>query len=116
MSYNLTWEIGVLMDDYAARVKSLGIEKYDAEKYRLKDELEDLYAQAIELNCKNGYGLIMPIDMCIEWVARGSIIDYDGTGYLLDKDGERIGGMRCNVSFLQKAKEKDACFVAWYNK
>ena len=116
MSFNLTWEIGVLMNDYADRRKSLETEKFDYEKYQQKEALKILYAQAIELNCKNSYGLIMPIDMCIDWVTQESIIDYDGTGYLLDKDGERIGGMRCSVSFLKKAKEKGACFVAWYNK
>ena len=116
MSFNLTWEIGVLMDDYADKIKSLETEKFDREKHQKKEALNDLYAQAIELNCKGGYGLIMPIDMCIDWVTQESIIDYDGTGYLLDKDGERIGGMHCSVSFLKKAKENDACFVAWYNK
>lgn len=116
MSFNLTWEIGVLMNDYAERIKPLETENYDYEKQEQKDALEDLYAQAIELNCKNGYGLIMPIDMCIDWVAQKLIIDYDGTGYLLNKDGERIDGMFCNVSFLKRAKEKGICFVAWYNK
>ncbi len=116
MSFNLTWEIGVLMNDYADRIKSLETEKFDYEKYKQKKALEELYAQAIELNCKNGYGLIVPIDMCIGWVKRGSINDYDGTGDLLNKDGEEIGDMRCSVSFLKKAKENGACFVAWYNK
>jgi hypothetical protein len=116
MGFDLTWEIGVLMKSYAEKIKPLETEKYDYEKERQKEALEELYAQAIELNCKQGYGLIMPIDECIDWVESGSIIDYDGHGYLLDKDGERIGGMRCDVSFLENAKENSACFVAWYNK
>lgn len=116
MGFDLTWEIGVLMNTYAEKIKPLEIETYDSEKRKQEEALEELYAQAIELNCKNGYGLIMPIDMCIEWVESGSIIDYDGMGDLLDKDGEEIGGMRCDVSFLKKAKEDGACFVAWYNK
>lgn len=116
MNFNVTWEIGVLLSDYADRIKPLETENFDYEKYHQKEALEELYARAIELNCKKGYGLIAPIDMCIDMVRNKSITDYDGTGDLLDKDGEEIGGMRCNVSFLQKAKENGACFVAWYNK
>ena len=60
--------------------------------------------------------MIMPIDMCFDWVKSKSITDYDGVGDLLDKDGKEIGDMCCDASFLQKAKENGACFVAWYNK
>lgn len=116
MSFDLTWEIGVLMNTYLEKIKPLQSEKYDYEKERQKEAIEELYSQAIELNCKNGYGLIMPIDMAIDWVIGKSIIDYDGCGDLLDKDGKEIGDMRCDVSFLQKAKDNGACFVAWYNK
>lgn len=116
MSFNMTWEIGVLMNAYAEKIKSLETDKFDFEKHEQKEALEEIYAQAIELTAKDDCGLIMPIDECIDWVKSGSIIDYDGHGYLLDKDGEKIGGMHCNVSFLQKAKESGACFVAWYNK
>lgn len=116
MNFDLTWEIGALMNDYAERIKSLEAEKFNHDKYEQKETLKTLYAQAIELNCKKDYGLIMPMDMCITWVAQGAISDYDGIGRLLDKDGEVICDMRCSVSFLKKAKEKGACFVAWYNK
>ena len=116
MSFKLTWYIGVLIDTYADSIKPLETNEFDYEKYEQKKVLKELYAQAIELTCKENCGLIMPIDMCIDWVKCESIIDYDGHGYLLDKNGERIGGMRCRVSFLQKAKEKEAVFVAWYNK
>lgn len=112
----MTWEIGVLMNAYAEKIKPLETEKYDYEKYRQKEALEELYAQAIELTVKDDCGLIMPIEECIDWVMAKSIIDYDGIGYLLDKDGERIGGMWCDVSFLKNAKKNGACFVAWYNK
>ena len=116
MSFELTWYIGVLINAYADSIKPLETEEFDYEKYKQEEALKELYAQAIELTCKENCGLIMPIDMCIDWVESESIIDCDGHGYLLDKDGERIGSMRCSVSFLQKAKEKEAVFVAWYNK
>ena len=116
MSFNMTWEIGVLMNAYTEKIKPLETEKFDYEKHEQKEALEELYAQAIELTVKDNCGLIMPIDECIGWVSSGSIIDYDGHGYLLDKDGGRIGDMCCNASFLQKSKEKGVVFVAWYNK
>lgn len=114
--FNLTWEIGVLMNTYLKKIKPFESDKYDYDKERQKEALEELYAQAIELTCKNGYGLIMPIDMAIDWVTSGSITDYDGCGYLLDKNGEEIDNMWCNVSSLRRAQEKGASFVAWYNK
>ena len=114
--FELTWEIGVLMNTYVEKVKPFESEQYDYDKERQKEKIEALYAQAIELNCRMGYGLIMPIDMAIDWVSGGSIIDYDGSGDLLDSDGNEIGSMRCNVQFLEEAKEKGACFVAWFNK
>lgn len=116
MNFDLTWEIGVLMNDFAEKIKPLETEKFDHDKCEQRKALKVLYAQAIELNYKKGYGLIMPVDMCIAWVAKGFINDYDGTGDLLDKNGETIGNMRCSVSFLRKSKEKGAYFVAWYNK
>jgi hypothetical protein len=116
MSYDMTWEIGVLINSYAEKIKPLETEKYDYEKERQKEALEELYAQAIELTVKDDCGLIIPIDECIAWVKSGSIVDYDGHGYLLDKDGKRCGGMCCSVSVLQLAKENGAHFVAWYNK
>lgn len=96
------WEIGVLLDTYAETDKS--------------EEMQTLYARAIELTVKDNCGLTMPIDLAIDWVSRGSITDYDGFGRLLDEDGEEIGEMECDVTFLQKAKENNACYVAWYNK
>ena len=116
MSFNMTWEIGVLMNAYAEKIKPLETDKFNYEKHEQKESLEEIYAQAIELTVKDDCGLIMPIDECIDWVSRGSINDFDGFGDLLDENGEEMGGMRCDASFLQKAKEGGAVFVAWYNK
>lgn len=109
MNFNQTWEIGVLMNAYAENKKQLA-------SYSEKETLKELYAQAIELTVKNGFGIILPIDKCINWVSDKSIIDYDGHGYLLDKDGEKIDSMCCDVEFLKRAKDDGAQFVAWYNK
>lgn len=116
MNFDSTWEIGVLMNAYAKKIKPLETDEFDYEKHEQKEALEEIYAKAIELTVKDNCGLIMPIDECIDWVKRGSIIDYDGVGYLVNENGEEIDGMHCDEEFLQKAKENGACFVAWYNK
>lgn len=111
MSFNSTWEIGVLMAQCRDE-----LDKLEPNDWNNIEKIEDLYAQAIELTVKDDCGLIMPIDMCIDWVNCNSINDFDGSGDLLDKNGEVIGCMHCNTYFLKKAKEDGACFVAWYNK
>ena len=111
MSFNSTWEIQVLMS--ACRDE---LDKIEPNEWTIKEKIEDIYAQAIELTVKDNCGLIMPIDECIRWVKSGSIIDYDGHGYALDKEGNRIERMYCNIKCLEALKEKGACFVAWYNK
>lgn len=116
MRFDSTWEIGVLLNKYADKRKSLETDVFDLEKYKQQEALEELYAQAIELTCKNGYGFVMPIDDFIRSVSSGGFNDYDGAGDLLDKDGEEIDEVYCEMLFLQKAKEDGACFVAWYNK
>ena len=117
MIFNSTWEIGVLMDSYATNLQIIQEQPFVGyERYVQKDKLKATYLKAIELTLEDNCGLIMPIDMCIEWVKDGSIIDYDGTGYLLDAAGERTGYSRCNVAFLKKAKKNGTVFIAWYNK
>lgn len=116
MTFDSTWEIGVLLDSYNDVLKPLKSEEYDFEKEEQKEAIEKLYAQAIELTVKDNCGLIMPIDLAICWVKGRYIIDYDGIGYLLDKNGRQIGDMYCDVPLLNKAKENGAVFVAWYNK
>lgn len=105
---DLEWEIGVIINSYADRVKDI---EYD------RDEIEATYVKAILLNVeKYGYGLVLPIDDFIECVRSGGITDYDGIGDLLDENGEEIGDVRCNVDFLQKEKTNNARYVAWFNK
>lgn len=116
MNFNCTWEIGVLLHSYGEQISKLNITEYDYEKYRQAEAIDELYAKAIEITCKDNCGLILPIDDAIEWVRGGSIIDYDGIGKFLDANGEEIGSMHCDVDFILKAKENGTCFVAWYNK
>ena len=108
---DIKWELGVLLNCYAARAKD--IDEYD---YESLERLKDIYSQAILLNVKHGYGLFYPIDDFIEDVECGGIIDYDGIGYLLDFDGNEIDHVICNVPFLEEAKANGAVYVAWFNK
>ena len=108
---DIKWEIGVLLNCYARKASKLYDYSYDERR-----KLEDIYAQAIILNVKYGFGLFYPIDDFIEEVRDGSYIDWDGTAVLLDADGNRIRYGRCNVRFLEDAKADGAVYVAWFNK
>lgn len=108
---DLKWEIGVLLACYAERAAKLDEHDFDGER-----RLKDLYAQAIMLNIKKGYGLLHPIDDFIEDVCGGGYNDWDGIGELLDADGNEIGDARCNFQLLREAKDNGAVYVAWYNK
>ena len=109
MNFNHTWALGCLMRNYIEELKTC-VNQYQ------KNEAEDRYAEAAELTVKENCGFIMPINMFIRWVDDGSLIDYDGMGYLLDAAGERTGYSRCDVAFLEKAKKNGTVFIAWYNK
>ena len=109
--FDLKWEIGVLLASYSERAAKLDERDWDGER-----KLKDLYAQAIMLNMKQGYGLFLPIDDFIEDVDGCYFTDYDGIGDLLDGDGNRIESVECNVEFLEEAKANGAIYVAWYNK
>ena len=108
---SLKWEIGVLLDSYASRAAALDEHDFDGER-----NLKTLYAQAIILNVKRGYGMFLPIDDFIEDVRGGFYTDYDGCGDLLDFSGDDLGSVRCSVKYLEDAKAKGAVYVAWFNK
>ena len=108
---NLTWEIGVLLQNYEDRAAKL--DKNDNEG---REKLLTLYAKAMILNVQKGYGIVYPIDDFIEDVHGCFYTDYDGCGDLLDADGNELGYVRCNVSYLEAAKATDTVYVAWFNK
>lgn len=109
--FDIKWELGVLLYCYAEKAAKL--DRYDFEGQR---NLKNLYAQAIILNVKKGYGIFYPIDDFIEDVRGGSYTDYDGCGDLLDADGNELGYVRCNVKYLEAAKATGTVYVAWFNK
>ena len=109
------WEVEVLLGTYVDEIKPYETEEYDYEKNKIIEEITELYVEAIIRTVENRCGIIMPIDMAIDWVSRGSIIDYDGHGFLITDEGEKEY-IECSVSFLEEAKEKGVKFVSWYNK
>lgn len=108
---DIKWEIGVLLNCYAEKAAKLNEHDFDGQR-----NLKNLYAQAIILNIKKGYGIFYPIDDFIEDVRGGFYTDYDGCGDLLDADGNELGYVRCNVKYLEAAKAMGTVYVAWFNK
>ena len=111
MKFEMNWEIGVLINSYTDEKNQT-----NSNDWYVLEALEDVYSKAIELTCRENCGLIMPMDMAIEWVDSGFIVDYDGMGYALDSDGNRIKAICCDVDFLEECKKDGAVFMAWYNK
>lgn len=61
---------------------------------------EDPYKQAAHamlIATKIGYGDCYPIDTFIEEVINGGFIDYDGSGFWVDSEGNKINRIICNV-------------------
>ena len=63
-------------------------------------------------------GDLYSLDEFIERVKETYFIDYDGGGDILNKEGETIGRVRCNVSWLKRFKKQhpEAAMVRWYNR
>ena len=114
--FEMTWEIETIMNFYVDNILKNRSIKNIMERITKDDYIGEVCSQAIELTCRENCGLIMPIDMAIEWVDGGSIVDYDGMGYALDGDGNRIKAICCDVDFLEECKKDGAVFMAWYNK
>ena len=109
---NNTWEIMQIISSYNKTIK-----EFDGLSDKEEEVLEELYAQAIRIQCKEECGHIMVLEDFIEDVANGCFIDYDGHGYFLDFNGNRHEPLRCDVEFLEKYSDKgDYPFVLWFNK
>ena len=84
-----------------------------------RDYNEDPYKQAAHamlITTKIGFGDCYPIDTFIEEVKDGSFIDYDGSGFWVDSEGNEISSIRCNAEWLKQNKPENAKFIIWYNK
>ena len=73
-------------------------------------------ANAATIVAQQGFGICFPIEDFIYNVKTGGFIDYDGTGYFVDKEGKELLRVHCDVKWLEKNKPTDAFGVMWYNK
>lgn len=106
MEFKHDWKIRNILNYFKDTYRC--VDDYDFDQ---KDFLTNSCSRAIELTCKD-FGFVMPIDMFCEWVKAGYITDYDGIGYFLDYEGNRLEGDVFDEYFVPD----DALFVAWYNK
>lgn len=104
-----TWEIMTIISHFNDKVKDISWYSDECKK------LKELYAQAIRIQCNEKYGYVLTIDDFIESVRCTGFTDYDGSGYFLDKDGNRHDNVRCNIGWLSKFKNKFP-YVLWFNK
>ena len=102
------WFIKSILDYYKNTIVSGLYPEYEWIEQR---NFCTICARAIELTCED-IGFVMPLDMFLKWETEGSLTDYDGHGYWLDKNGERIK----LINFFSDVYPEDAVYVAWYNK
>lgn len=84
--------------------------------YDLQEKLEDKYIQMTRLVFTKSilsFGELMTIETFIQCQKNGSFISYDGLGYYLDWEGNKLGDINWNN--YDKYPE-GTVFVAWYNK
>lgn len=106
---NNTWEMMTIVEEFERQTKNM--DKYSKEYETAKEE----FAQMLRIQVLN-FGLIMTIDEFIESVETGSLVSYDGSGELLEKDGKKSGErVRFDVDWLKAQKDKYK-YVCWYNK
>lgn len=114
MSFDHTFAIKQIMAFYAKQQEKLS--KGTKAEYDSVYDLATDAAHAIQLTVKHDLGMVMPLPMALQWVTQEYITDYDGTGYFLDENGDRLTGMCCSKAALKRAQKNGACFVEWFNK
>jgi hypothetical protein len=100
------WEAKTLLNDYADRR-----EKLTESACRYDETIAKRYAEAIILN-QSHIGFVMPKEMIWDWIKKEYIISYDGMGYWLNEEGERM----LPITFKEEEPPKKAVFGCWYNK
>lgn len=77
------------------------------------------YIDMILLQSKENWGSFFLVKDFIEMVQEGTINDYDGEGYFVDKFGneqkENPGYIKCDIDWLIN-NSHDFPFVKWFNK
>lgn len=115
------WTLKYLFRNYYDERRALKTENHKdhinfSTIYDLQEKLEDKYIQMIRLVFTKdnlSFGELMTIETFIECQKNGSFISYDGLGYYLDWEGNKLGNINWNN--YDKYPE-GTVFVAWYNK
>ena len=110
-----------LIEDITWTLKNFAIKikEWEATSIWERNPDQDPYKQAAHamlITARNGFGDCYPIDTFIEHVNNGSFIDYDGSGYFVNAEGDKISSIRCDTKWLQNHIPEDAKFIMWYNK
>ena len=102
------YEIGSILYDFSDAIK-------ETKSYDEREAIKTEYANCMKILFKNGFGHVYTFDDFIPLVDSKCYLNYDGIGYIVDKDGEKIEPIDCNVSWLKKHKKKNH-YITWYNK
>lgn len=101
-----------LIDDVAWTIRNFSSDSIDFDSQELARKI----ANAALIVAQRGFGDCFPLDRFYECVKDGFFIDYDGTGYWVDTQGNELGKIRCDYDWLMKNQPKTAAFVMWFNK
>lgn len=110
-----TYQIMSIVNCFMNKMQDL--QESDQLSCKVKEDTENLYSQAIQLQCKISYGHVFTVDDFISKVKEGEFTDYDGSGEFVSADGIPVPqDIRCNVEWLENNRRKSCPFIIWYNK
>ena len=104
--FKYDWKIRSILDYFKETYRCIDDCDFDQQDFLINN-----CSRAIELTCQD-IGFVMPVDMFCEWVKVGYITDYDGFGYFLDYEGNKLDGDIFDEFYCPACAE----FVVWYNK
>ena len=62
------------------------------------------------------YGCVYSFDNFYSSVKCKCFIDYDGIGYFIDNDGNKVKPVRCNCDWLMNNKPENSNYILWFNR
>ena len=83
------------------------------------DDTDAIYKQAAHtalINAKNKYGTCLTYDNFYDSVFFGGINEYDGCGYFVDNEGNKIKDIYCDCDWLNENRPENCNFIMWFNK
>ena len=107
-------DIAFTIGNFSERIKEWETKRWDPTYNEENPYI--LAANAALIVAKKGFGDCFLISDFIDCVNNGSFIDYDGTGYWADEEGNKLGCIYCDSEWLKKNQPEKAKFIIWYNK